>query len=519
MSSVFLVIAAVVVALLAAAAAYVYGLFGRHLRGAPSFSLPPERDETQIDRLATALVEGQRGKSGAVLIADNIDAFSARAVSARQAGRSLDLQYYYWKNDLTGKLLTREIIAAADRGVRVRLLLDDINAGLHDRMCLSLDAHENIEVRLFNPSRARTDRLRRGLEMMLRPLSATRRMHNKAWIADGHVAIAGGRNIGDAYFDADERANFRDLDIWMVGPVVGQAAEMFDRYWNSGVVLPIGALRTPRRHYLPQLRYRLEQRVRTPEARHYLDEVERDMATGALFTGEGEIRWTSEIRLVSDPPEKAHLQKRRNWIMQELLPVLTSAQHDIRIISPYFIPGRQGTARIADLIQRKVEISILTNSLAATDVAAVHGAYANYRKQLLRSGAALFELKAVHAPGERRRMSLFGSRGASLHTKAFTVDGATAFVGSMNFDPRSASLNTEMGMLFTHPDLVAGVDAVFAEETRDVNSFRLALKGERLEWFDREEGTARRLKREPEAGFIRRATAGIIKILPIESQL
>ncbi|MDQ0319884.1 putative cardiolipin synthase [Pararhizobium capsulatum DSM 1112] len=511
--------AALLAVLLGLGVAYVYGRFGRHLQGGPAHALPPGRDETEIDRLAVSLLDEHRGQNGITLIADNIDAFAARVVSARRAGRSLDLQYYYWKNDLTGKLLTREIIAAADRGVRVRLLLDDINAGLHDRMCLSLDAHENIEVRLFNPSRARTDRLRRGLEMMLRPLSATRRMHNKAWIADGHVAITGGRNIGDAYFDADEQANFRDLDVWMLGPVVDEAAAMFDQYWNSPVVLPIGALRTPRRHYLPQLRYNLETRSVTPAAKHYLDEVERDMAAGGLYAGEHEISWTTGVRLVCDPPEKAHLQKRQNWIMRELLPVLTAAKHDIRIISPYFIPGQQGTARIAELASRNVTVSVLTNSLAATDVAAVHGAYAPYRKPLLRSGVTLFELKAIHAPGERKRMSLFGSRGASLHTKAFTVDGETGFVGSMNFDPRSASLNTEMGMLFTHPALVEGVNALFAEETRDINSFRLQLSGSRIEWYDREDGEPRRLKREPEAGFLRRLIASVIRILPIESQL
>ena len=158
--------------------------------------------------MAAPHIDGHPGLNGVALIADNMSAFALRALSARKAGRSLDLQYYYWKNDLTGRLLSREVLAAADRGVRVRLLLDDINAGLHDHMCLSLDAHPNIEVRLFNPSRARTDRFRRGFEMMLRPLRTTRRMHNKQWIADGHLVIAGGRNIGDAYFDAAEQAEF-----------------------------------------------------------------------------------------------------------------------------------------------------------------------------------------------------------------------------------------------------------------------------------------------------------------------
>ncbi len=504
--------------LLALVLVYAYGRFGRRLHGPASSALMPERDQTELDRLAAPLLDAHRGSNGVSLISDNMSAFALRALSARKAGRSLDLQYYYWKNDLTGRMLTREVLAAADRGVRVRLLLDDINAGLHDRMCLSLDAHPNIEVRLFNPSRARTDRFKRGFEMMLRPLRTSRRMHNKQWIADGHLVIAGGRNIGDAYFDAAEQANFRDLDVWMLGPVAMEAATVFDRYWNSLVVLPIGSLRTPRKHYLPALRAKLERVAATQGGRHYLAHIDEAARNDALAPAEP-LHWTGDARLVSDPPEKAFLQKRNNWIMRELMPVLTCAQQDVKIISPYFIPGTQGIAEIARLVERRVSVAVLTNSLAATDVAAVHGAYANYRKALLKHGITLFELKAMHEFGDPRRISLFGSRGASLHTKAFTVDGKTAFVGSLNFDPRSASLNTEMGVLFTHPALVDEVEAVFEEETRPANSFRLSLENGRLRWQDSEDNKLRVLRREPEAGFMRRLTAGIISILPIESQL
>ncbi|MCV9965641.1 phospholipase D family protein [Pararhizobium sp. BT-229] len=512
-------LSAFVIGLFALVVVYTYGRFGRRLHGPPSNTLEPEDGATELDRLAMPLLAEHPGLNAVSLLSDNMAAFAERAMSARRAGRSLDLQYYYWKSDLTGRLLTREVLAAADRGVRVRLLLDDINAGLHDRMCLSLDAHPNIEVRLFNPSRARTDRFRRGLEMMLRPFRATRRMHNKQWIADGRLVIAGGRNIGDAYFDAAEQANFRDLDVWMLGPVAMEAATVFDRYWNSQVVLPIGSLRTPRKHYLPALRTKLEKIAATAGGQHYLTHVEAVVKRNALPPASAKLHWASDVKLVSDPPEKAFLQKRSNWIMRELMPVLTSAQRDVQIISPYFIPGTLGTTEIAKLVQRRVKVAVLTNSLAATDVAAVHGAYANYRKALLKSGIVLFELKAMHEFGDPQRMSLFGSRGASLHTKAFTVDGKTAFVGSLNFDPRSASLNTEMGVLFTHQALVEEVEAVFDEETRPANSFRLSLDDGRLRWHDREDNQPRVLRREPEAGFWRRLTSGIIGILPIESQL
>ncbi|MCV9997445.1 phospholipase D family protein [Pararhizobium sp. YC-54] len=512
-------LSAFVFGLLALVVVYAYGRFGRRLQGPASTALPPQRDQTELDRLALPLLHEHTGLNGISLISDNMAAFALRAVSARKAGRSLDLQYYYWKNDLTGRMLIREVLAAADRGVRVRLLLDDINAGLHDRMCLSLDGHPNIEVRLFNPSRARTDRFRRGFEMMLRPFRATRRMHNKQWIADGRLVIAGGRNIGDAYFDADEQSNFRDLDVWMLGPVVEDSATIFDLYWNSPVVVPIGSLRTPGAHYLPAFRAKLEKIAATSGGRHYVAHADSAMQDGRLLPVETALHWTSTAMLVSDPPEKAFLQKRSNWVMRELMPVLTSAQHGVRVISPYFIPGAQGIAEIARLVQRQVTVEVLTNSLAATDVAAVHGGYANYRKALLKGGAALFELKATHEFGDPQRMSLFGSRGASLHTKAFTVDGKTGFVGSMNFDPRSASLNTEMGVLFTHPALVKEVEAIFDAETSPENSFRLSLDKGRLRWHDRAGDEARVLHREPEAGFWRRLTAGIISILPIESQL
>lgn len=505
-------------ALLALAAAYGFGRFGRRPQGGEDHALPPAGDETGIGALAKPMIADNPGMNGVGLLADNVEAFVARALSARQAGSSLDLQYYYWKHDLAGRMLVREVLAAADRGVRVRLLLDDINAGLHDRMCLALDAHENIQVRLFNPSRARTDKLRRGLEMMMRPWRSTRRMHNKQWIADGLLLIAGGRNIGDAYFDASEEANFRDLDLWMLGPVAEAAGTVFDHYWNSSVVLPIGALRTRRPHYLPALRGKLEKVAATDGGRHFLDAID---AAGVerLVAENRPLHWTSAARLVADPPEKAFLQRRNNWLMNELTPVLADAGKHLKIISPYFIPGRDGIAEVSRLAGRDVTVSVLTNSLAATDVAAVHGAYANYRKALLRNGAELFELKANHAPSDRKRISLFGSRGASLHTKAFTVDGRTAFVGSMNFDPRSRSLNTEMGVLFTHPALVEAVDAIFAEETRPESAFRVTLENGRLHWRDSEDNRPRLLRREPEAGFVRWLTAAVIGILPIESQL
>ncbi|MBD8552977.1 phospholipase D family protein [Rhizobium sp. CFBP 8762] len=496
-------------------AVYFYGRFARKAVGEPSHVLPAQEDETELDRAIVPMLAANSGLNGLRLVASNVEAFIARVMTARHAGRSLDLQYYYWKDDLTGGLLAYEVIKAADRGVRVRLLLDDINASQHDKAYLALCRHDNIEVRLFNPGLNRNGPIRRGLEMVLRPWSATRRMHNKAWIADNRVAIVGGRNIGDAYFDASEASNFRDLDMVMVGPVVDETSHMFDTFWNSGVVLPITALGRARRNRLPKLRKKLKKLVAGPAARPYLDFLRAEHVDQKLMSGDG-LHWTDKARIVFDPPEKAHVEQPENWILQDLLPVLKAATSELQIISPYFIPGPIGTEEFAELVANGVDVSVLTNSLAATDVAAVHGAYSKYRRTLLEDGIKLYELKDM---GDPQKLSIFGSKGASLHTKAFTVDGTTAFVGSLNFDPRSAALNTEMGVLFSQQALVEEVRQVFADETSAVNSFQLDLDGGRIVWQDTHEGRGRLSRREPEVGFYRRLTAKVISFLPIESQL
>jgi len=216
------------------AGAYLYGLFSRRSRDGDTYALPLEESKTALDRAVLRLARTRDGmgveKNGLSLIDGNLDAFAARVLCARLAERSLDMMYYIWHDDLTGRLLLKEVLEAADRGVRVRLLLDDINAQGRDPAYAALDRHPNIKIRMFNPSRTRHNGLRRGLEMVLRALTVTRRMHNKAFIADGRVAIVGGRNVGDAYFGAGKMSNFRDLDLALVGPAVREAEAVFDNY-------------------------------------------------------------------------------------------------------------------------------------------------------------------------------------------------------------------------------------------------------------------------------------------------
>lgn len=451
------------------------------------------------------------GNSGLLLIADNYDAFAARVLMARSAASSLDLMYYLWHDDHTGRVLMQEVVKAAERGVRVRILLDDINSRHNDDAYRSLDAHPNIELRLFNPSGMRNGGLLRALEMVFRLFAMTRRMHNKAWIVDGSLAIVGGRNIGDAYFDAAE-TNFRDLDLMLVGPTVAQTTAIFDSFWNSPAVFGIDALH-------PGEPYDNSGFLSFPDGTgdaEVLDGVGRfGSITDFVADGEG-FHWTASARVISDPPEKVRGEKARSWLMRELLPILQSSRENLEIVSPYFIPGRKGASTLSELAAKGSAVTVLTNSLAATDVATVHGAYANYRKRLLRAGVRLFELQPF---SRHRNISVFGSKGASLHTKAFTVDGKTGFVGSFNFDPRSVSLNAEMGVLFEDEELVAKLRQRFRHEILPQTSYAVTLRDNRLVWTGVDQGQMHQYGSEPEASVSRRLLATLVRFLPIESQL
>ena len=451
------------------------------------------------------------GKSGLLLVSDNYDAFAVRVLAARSAVRSLDLMYYLWHDDHTGRLLLQEVFRAAERGVRVRMLLDDINPRKDDSAYLALNDHRNIEVKLFNPSGIRRGRIMRSMEVLLRLFALTRRMHNKAWIADDKFAIVGGRNVGDAYFDAAE-TNFRDLDVLLLGPAVQQTARIFDAFWTCAEAKPITALGSVAEHENARLF-----EASSPETgSNFLNGIGDRRSIAEFIVASSDVHWVEAVRVISDPPEKVRGWRRRSWLMKELRPIIQSARRCLEIVSPYFIPGKRGSAILMDLVGNGVEVSVLTNSLAATDVAAVHGAYANYRKRLLRNGVKLFELQPF---SRQPAISVFGSKGASLHTKAFTVDDKSGFVGSFNFDPRSVSLNSEMGVLFEDKNLVAELRRRFQSEISPEASYRVELEHNVLHWHGCDEGKLQDYTHEPEAGLFRRILAGLVRHLPIESQL
>ncbi len=462
--------------------------------------------ETEADH---ALMErADAGASRAALVCDNLAAFALRAQAARAARHGLDLQYYHWHEDVTGTLLSAEVLAAADRGVRVRLLLDDLYVRKAERALATLDAHPNVEVRLYNPFH-----LRRGgtlgdiAEFLWAGWRLNHRMHNKQWIADGDTVIAGGRNIGDEYFDASAQFNFRDLDLVVTGPAATGALPRFERYWASPWARPIGLVvrHRPQAGDLATLRRDLAAAAAAPEAARYLHRLD-DLAGQEVVALEPEA-----VRFVADPPGKGKERRRDPVMLREVSLAMARARRQVLIVSPYFVPGRRGARSLLALRRRGVEVAVLTNSLAATDVLAVHGGYRRYRRRLLRAGVVLHEMKR----GGQQGGSILGSGRASLHTKAFLVDGEELFVGSYNLDPRSAHLNTEGGAFVRHPALAAAMEREFRRLTAPEHSWAVSLAGGRLEWRD---GGAPLLK-EPDTSLSRRVLARIAGWLPIEAHL
>lgn len=484
---------------------------------APTESAVAVGGGTELDRLIAPAEERNPAQSAFRLVSEGPEAFAVRAQVARIAGRSVDVQTYIWHGDQTGLALAHVLLSAADRGVRVRLLLDDMDARARNDGLAALDAHPNISVRMFNPLPSRSGTMTFVGDMMGDAKRLNRRMHNKTWIADNRIAIIGGRNLGDEYFGASSGANFVDLDFAVVGPVVRDASASFDRYWNSDAAYPIAVLSPDQVNdgALAKLRETLARAMEEAKRGRYAELLRRDDAVTRLVRGDWPMSWSGEYRFVADDPAKISKAASADSsdVLAVLGPVLRGAQQDMTIVSPYFVPREGGTSVLVEAAQSGKRVRVLTNSLAANDVAAVHGGYAEYRNNLLEGGVELWELKPL--PGAQSHTTLFGSGGASLHTKGLAVDGTTIFVGSYNLDPRSTSLNTEQGVLVKSSVLAQQFMALFDLQSSGQRAWQVALVDDKLSWTD----GSRAYDSEPEASAGRRFQAWLAGLLPIESQL
>ncbi|EGD01341.1 phospholipase D/transphosphatidylase [Burkholderia sp. TJI49] len=496
-------------------------------------SLPPQAGRTPTHaftdtantRLGVAFrqqAQAHPGEDAFHVLRDPVDALDARVLLADRADRSLDLQYYIWHDDLTGHQLADAIIRAADRGVRVRVLLDDLGTNADDRKLLEISAHPNIGIRLFNPVATRHFK---KLGAVFEFARINRRMHNKAMVADNQAAIIGGRNIGDEYFGASSMLDFGDLDVVVHGPVVNDISDEFDTFWNSPYAYPVDALvgHEATSQGLDEERERLRDYLRAMEDNPYVLKARQRL--DQIIHGEGtELSWGHATVLYDDPAKIAHKPKDSDGhLLPKLRALALQPQHELLIVSPYFVPGKDFIERLRAMTARGVRVTVLTNSLASTDVAAVHAGYRRYRRDLVEAGVRLYERR----PSGDRSISkqvLIGSSRASLHAKTYVFDRKSVFIGSMNLDPRSLNLNTEIGVYCESPAIASEV-ATDVESRLDQIAWRVELGtdaagAQRLKWVQTDaDGTVTEFDHEPEVSVPRRMEVWFLGLFPIESQL
>ena len=472
------------------------------------------------------------GQSAVLPLYQGIDALAARLGLALYAQKSLDVQYYIWRGDATGVAVAAALLHAADRGVRVRLLLDDLQASAYDPALLALDEHPNIEVRMFNPSAARSAK---AFEFLSRFSELNRRMHNKSFIADNQMAIVGGRNVGDEYFSASQEVDFADFDVLTIGPVVPEISATFDMYWNSELAVPISVLHgedPEGRPGLPQLRQKLEEGWHTIETSEYAQAVRQGRFVKDIEQRQAQIYW-GEAKAVADTPDKflTNPQDKSTHLGPKLLPLLDNLHSDLFIVSPYFVPGDELVAYFAGLVKRGVKVTILTNSFASNDVAVVYAGYAKYRKALLEAGVDLYEYKpnsVLIKQAKQRGSGLSGSSRASLHAKVFVFDRKRVFVGSLNLDPRSVKLNSELGVLFENPTFASSL-VTLVENGLAANSYHIRLVDERdahgeligktVVWDTLEQGKAVTYTSEPHVGVFKKIGIWFMSLFVPEEML
>lgn len=469
---------------------------------------------------ALAPLEAQHAEKSAILpLVDADEAFAARMILAKGAQRSLDVQYYIWNRDITGTMLFEALHEAADRGVRVRLLLDDNNTSNTDVVLAALNGHENIEVRLFNPFMLRTPRWWGFLTDFSR---LNRRMHNKSFTADNTLTIIGGRNVGDEYFGATDDVLFADLDLLSAGAAVQDVSDDFDKYWQSASAYPFERVVSSKSTLtLFELRQQAEQIASSAGAQKYVETLRESMFISQLEQRKVDFEWV-DVRMVSDDPRKGlGLAEKGELLTSQLQEIIGDPQFDVELVSPYFVPTAAGVDAFAWLVRKGVEVKVLTNSLAATDVAAVHAGYAKHRQALLESGVILYEMQRhpTQSKHSKRKKRFLGSSGSSLHAKTFSVDRQHVFVGSFNFDPRSAHLNTELGFVIDSPSLAQRINQAFYDEIPAHAYHVKSMPSGRIYWTEQQDAGVKTYTTEPQSSLWRRAGVRLLSWLPIEGLL
>lgn len=452
-------------------------------------------------------------KSGFFPIGQGMDALGARLRLLEKAERSVDLQYFLMKDDTAGDVMLHALLKAADRGVRIRFLLDDVFTTATDKNLLLLSQHPNVQLRLFNPIS------RRGLFALNFAgnfRQANRRMHNKSFTADNAISIVGGRNIADEYFQLKDTAVFADFDVLAFGPVVGEISASFDDYWNHQLAIPVEQLsKELDEGALEEKRAEIAEEASALYASVYQGALEshllQDVISGA------QALFAADARVMADSPEKLvnAVSPEHKKLVGELAELVNSATEEVIIISPYYVPGKNGVEFARGLLDSGVRVVVVTNSLASNNHVPVHSAYGRYRREVIGMGVELFEARA---DAGRFAQAADGPEQFTLHTKLILIDHRYLFVGSLNMDPRSIDINAEMGLLIDSPELTRAMADTIDERLPQM-SYKVVLNEKnKLEWHGIMDDVEVIETREPQASAWLRFKAWFMKIAP-ESQM
>ncbi len=469
---------------------------------------------TRLGRAIAPLLDSHANLSGVVALQSGRNAFAMRMRLADAAERSLDARYYLWHRDLTGTLLLDALRRAADRGVRVRLLLDDYGTSGMDDILAALNTHENIEIRLFNPFKFRKFRL---LGFLFHFARLDRRMHNKSFTVDDEATVIGGRNVGNEYFGADRDDTFIDLDVLAIGPVVDAVSSDFERYWNCACSRPVGDILPPvAPERILALKSAAASLTEGPAALTYMSALDESPFVKQLLAHALDFEWT-QVQMMSDDPAKGlGMAPDDELLWTRLKRVIKHSENALKLISAYFVPAAEGQRFFSAMAAGGVEVAVLTNSLEANNVPIVHAGYTKRRKALLEAGVVLYEFKKSSSTPLPASHATTGSSGSTLHAKTFSIDGARIFIGSFNFDPRSARLNTEMGFLIESPALAQSVVDSFARSLPQ-HAYEVRLTPERhLIWIEHRKDKEIVHTTEPGAGMWKRFWVLLLSKLPIE---
>ena len=491
----------------------------------PETALQVDTAQTTLAQIIQPLQEQHPDLTGYLVLFEPLEALATRLSLIDKAEKRLDLQYYIWDNDKVGSLALHALIRAADRGVKIRLLIDDNNAKSTEGIFLALAQHPNIEVKLFNPYRFRKYR---ALDMILDLKRINRRMHNKSFIADHQVALIGGRNMTNQYYNVSDNYQFSDVDVMLVGTAVKDISHSFDEYWSHEYAYKVQEVVKQSAHHLSyeSLKRQLDEHYERVTVQNYLDLTSNSQAIDSLMSRDIQLDWV-KAEVVKDSPDKIKSKaKKKEHLNFQLIQHLEQPEKNVDLISAYFVPEKKGAKMLTDLAKDGVKVRVLTNSFKANDVAVVHAFYGKYRQNLLEHGVQLYEFlpalnkndldKNTEDLAKKAKVSIKGLSRSSLHAKLMALDEKQVFIGSFNFDPRSAYLNTEIGVLLNSPPLAQAVHTTM-DENLSKYAYKLVLDAnKKITWQRQTPQGPVIYTKEPRMKWWQRAGIKMLSWLPIE---